>query len=93
MNDDIMIPVAGFFIVIALLGGGTSNKKEVESKIVEHSIQKVVKQERSLARNFKASPDVIEGMDNISVKKDKRELSRAIEPNHKISNFNGLELE
>ena len=90
MNDDIIIPVVGFFVLVALLGGGSNSTEEkVKTKVVQESVKK----ERSVARDYKASPTVIEGMGNISVIKEKGQASRAIEPNHKVSHLNGLILE
>lgn len=91
MNNEIIIPVAGFFLFAALfIGGGSSqnNEQANQQKVLEPQ-----KQERSLARDFEASPDVVKGMNNIPVKKEKGQLSRAIEPNHRVANLNGLRLE
>ncbi|RLA73585.1 MAG: hypothetical protein DRG11_07585 [Epsilonproteobacteria bacterium] len=89
MNDNTIITLAAVAALVALLGSTGSDKDDTN----QPEPLKEERKEHSLARNFEASPDVVKGMNNIPVKKEKGQLSRAIEPNHRVSNLNGLRLE
>jgi hypothetical protein len=66
--------------------------KTNSSHMVKNEIHHVQK-EKTLSKDFEDAPENIRNAKGLSVYKQDGELSRAIEPNHKISGFNGIRLD
>jgi len=94
MNDDeLKIAIIVAIVLASLMHKPASvSHKQVDTKqvVMVENLKTKTKHKKSLSKDFRNSPEVIQGMDNIPVKKHKGELSRAIEPNHKINGLNGL---
>ena len=101
MDDDIVKVIGGIMAIFALMGGGhriTKTDTHQEHFKTNTHYEKAIScnnsdnKEESLSRNFEDAPNQVKWSGDISVRREQDELSKPIEPNHRVNNLIGKEL-
>ena len=105
MDDDTIKVIGGVMAFFALMGGGghtgaqpdthqehLRTNTHYERVVSTNDDSDYAEDEESLARNFEDAPDQVKWSGDISVRREQGELSRPIEPNHRVNNLIGKDL-
>lgn len=91
-DDDVGIAIAASMLLFWFLAIGSISSQEKNEEVRNQSSyeESNITKEHSLAKDFESAPNVVKGVKGLSVYKKDGELSRAIEPNHRVDGFNGV---